>query len=209
MQMAARGIASPVPGTRMVTTLETAASTIAPSTPALHVPITSSITNSTAEIGALNAAASPAAVPTGAIKRSFSCESRRLRPISDAIPAPISSEGSSGPSDCPLPMASAHTKNFPIYRGERQVAVGSVHGGFDLIYSAAAHACEHINPQQSDCNTRNGRSQPQTRGNDGDNDGPSSVICVHSIASLKHTTTRPKKCRSAQQAIGRICLRTT
>jgi len=98
----------------MVTTLETAASTIAPSTPALQVPITSSITNRTAEIGALNAAAKPAAAPTGAIRRSFSCDSRKLRPISDAIPAPISSDGSSGPSDCPLPIASAHAINFPI-----------------------------------------------------------------------------------------------
>src|ERR1700734_3766712 len=60
---------------RIVTTDDTAESTIAPSTPALQVPITSSMTNSTAEIGALNAAANPAAAPTGAINRTFSVES--------------------------------------------------------------------------------------------------------------------------------------
>src|SRR5271163_1018026 len=32
-----------------------------------------------------------------------------------------------------------------------------------------------------------------TRGNDGASDGPSSMICVHSIANLKHTTASPEK----------------
>ena len=31
-----------------------------------------------------------------------------------------------------------------------------------------------------------------TRGNDGVNEGPSKVICVHSMANLKHTTTKPE-----------------
>ena len=99
---------------RITTAAPTAASTTAPRIPALHVPITSSITKSTAEIGALKAAASPAAAPTGAIKRTFSRERCSRRPSADAIPAPICSEGSSGPSDWPLPMASAHIRNFPI-----------------------------------------------------------------------------------------------
>ena len=33
---------------------------------------------------------------------------------SDATPAPICSEGSSGPSEWPLPIASAETRNLPI-----------------------------------------------------------------------------------------------
>jgi hypothetical protein len=37
-----------------------------------------------------------------------------LRLISEATPAPICSDGSSGPSECPLPIASADSKNFPI-----------------------------------------------------------------------------------------------
>ena len=48
-------------------TAETADSRIEPSTLAFHEPITSSTTNSTAVIGVLNAAAIPAAAPTGAI----------------------------------------------------------------------------------------------------------------------------------------------
>ena len=50
-----------------VTTLATAGSTTAPRTPAVQRPMTSSMTNSTAVIGALNAAARPAAAPIGAM----------------------------------------------------------------------------------------------------------------------------------------------
>src|SRR5215469_17388653 len=46
---------------RMTTTLDTAERTTDPRIPAVQRPITSSITNSTAEIGALKAAAKPAA----------------------------------------------------------------------------------------------------------------------------------------------------
>ncbi len=66
--------------------------------PAVQRPMTSSITKSTAEIGALNAAASPAAAPTGAISRMRSRDSRVRQPSAEASPAPICSDGSSGPS---------------------------------------------------------------------------------------------------------------
>ena len=52
---------------RLTTTAETADSRIEPSTLAFQEPITSSMTNNTAVIGVLNAAAMPAAAPTGAI----------------------------------------------------------------------------------------------------------------------------------------------
>ena len=97
----------------MTTTPEMADSTMAPKTPALQLPITSSITNSTAEMGALKAAARPAAAPTGAINLIFSRERRSARPSADATPAPIWSDGSSGPSDCPLPIARAQVMNLP------------------------------------------------------------------------------------------------
>ena len=99
---------------RITTTLDTADSTTDPRMPAVHRPITSSITNSTAEIGALNAAASPAAAPTGAISRMRSRDNRICRPSTDARHAPICSDGSSGPSECPDPIASAAVMNFPI-----------------------------------------------------------------------------------------------
>jgi hypothetical protein len=51
----------------LTTTAETADSRIEPSTLAFQEPITSSMTNNTAVIGVLNAAAIPAAAPTGAI----------------------------------------------------------------------------------------------------------------------------------------------
>ena len=98
---------------RTTTTLETADSTTDPRMPALQRPMTSSITNSTAEIGALKAAANPAAAPTGASRRKRSRERSSRRPSAEAKLAPICSDGSSGPRDCPEPIASAAVMNFP------------------------------------------------------------------------------------------------
>src|SRR5665213_3742099 len=98
---------------RATTTLEIAASTIDPSTAALHCPITSSMTKRIAEIGALNAAARPAAAPTGAKMRRRALESPSLRLMREATPAPICNEGSSGPSEWPPPIARAESRNLP------------------------------------------------------------------------------------------------
>ncbi len=108
-----RNIASGPRNQRITTTLETAERTTEPRMPAVQRPMTSSMTNSTAAMGALKAAARPAAAPTGAISRMLSRESRSLRPMAEARLAPICSEGSSGPSDCPEPMASAEVMNLP------------------------------------------------------------------------------------------------
>ncbi len=98
---------------RTMTTLETAERTTEPRMPALQRPMTSSMTKRTAEIGALKAAARPAAAPTGAMRRSFSREIWSWRPRAEAMLAPIWREGSSGPRDWPEPMASAAQMNFP------------------------------------------------------------------------------------------------
>jgi hypothetical protein len=90
-----------------------AESTTDPSTAALQRPITSSITNRIAEIGALNAAARPAAAPTGAKRRRRSRESPIRRLTKEAIPAPICREGSSGPREWPPPMPMAAVINLP------------------------------------------------------------------------------------------------
>ena len=65
-------------------------------------------------MGALNAAASPAAAPMGANMRSRSRERLRRRLTMEATPAPICSDGSSGPSENPPPMARAEVMNFPM-----------------------------------------------------------------------------------------------
>ena len=98
----------------MTTTLDTAERTTEPRMPAVQRPMTSSITNRTAEIGALKAAANPAAAPTGAIRRILSLDICRRRPRAEAMHAPICSAGSSGPRECPEPMASAAVMNFPM-----------------------------------------------------------------------------------------------
>jgi hypothetical protein len=71
------------------------------------------MTNSTAEIGALKAAANPAAAPTGAIRRIRFLDKCRSRPSAEAMLAPISIEGSSGPNDCPEPIANELVMNLP------------------------------------------------------------------------------------------------
>lgn len=98
---------------RITTMLDTAESTTDPRMPAVQRPMTSSMTNSTAEMGALKAAANPAAAPTGAISRMWSRVSFSRRPSAEARHAPICSEGSSGPSECPDPIARAEVMNLP------------------------------------------------------------------------------------------------
>src|ERR1700722_4581098 len=109
-----RNIGSAPQNQRATTTLEIADSTIDPSTAALHLPITSSTTKRMAEMGALNADARPAAAPMGANMRSRPREGLGRRLTREATPAPICSEGSSGPSENPPPIESAEVMNFPI-----------------------------------------------------------------------------------------------
>jgi len=90
--------------TRIVMTADTAASTIAPRTPALQVPITSSITKITEEMGALKAAAMPAAAPTGMRRRRLRGERLPKRPRVLARPQQICTVGPSRPNDAPDPI---------------------------------------------------------------------------------------------------------
>src|SRR5271154_317519 len=109
-----RNMGSEPQNQRATTTLDIADNTMDPSTAALHRPMTSSTTKRMAEIGALNAAAKPAAAPIGANIRNRSRERLRRRLTMEATPAPICSEGSSGPSEKPPPLESADVMNFPI-----------------------------------------------------------------------------------------------
>jgi hypothetical protein len=66
-----RNMGSAPQNQRATTTLEMAERTMEPRTAALHWPMTSSMTKRMAEMGALKAAARPAAAPMGAKMRSF------------------------------------------------------------------------------------------------------------------------------------------
>jgi hypothetical protein len=109
-----RNIGSEPQNQRATTTLEMADRTMEPRTAALHWPMTSSMTKRMAEMGALKAAASPAAAPMGAKRRRRCRDKFRRRATMDATPAPIWSDGSSGPSEWPDPMAMAEVRNFPM-----------------------------------------------------------------------------------------------
>ena len=107
----------------------------------------------------MNAAAKPAAAPTGAINRTFLARQRNRRPSAEAMPAPICSEGSSGPSDCPVPMASAQVTNFPMTVLKGMIAVVNVHGGFGLVHAAAPRAGKKLHHQKSHHQPDDGRHQ--------------------------------------------------
>ena len=96
---------------RTTTTLETAERTTEPRMPALQRPMTSSMTKRTAEMGALKAAARPAAAPTGEAGGVFRARVEAAAE-GEAMVAPICSDGSSGPRECPEPMARAAEEEF-------------------------------------------------------------------------------------------------
>ena len=98
---------------RDTTTAETEASTVEPMTRAFMSPTISSSANSSAAMGVLNAAESAAAAPTGT--RFFTLVGERCsqRPIIEARPAPICTDGPSRPMECPAPMQSTPVMNLP------------------------------------------------------------------------------------------------
>ena len=88
--------------------------TTEPSTGACISPTISSSENSTAAMGVLNAAASAAEHPTGTSAFTPSGPSPNRRPSTEAIPAPICTDGPSRPSAIPLASDVAQHTNFPI-----------------------------------------------------------------------------------------------
>ena len=158
-----RNIGSAPQNQRATTTPEMADSTMEPSTAALQLPMTSSMTKRMAEIGALKAAASPAAAPMGAKTRRRSRDSPKRRLMSDATPAPICSEGSSGPSEKPLPMASAESRNLPTTVRTGDVSVADVESSLGLVDAAAACLRKDVAHQQSDDQSRDGGYDDQAQ----------------------------------------------
>ena len=77
-------------------------------------PMISSSEKSTAAMGVLNAAESAAAAPTGTSHRTCAVLNPRRRPITDAIPDPMWTDGPSRPSAMPLARDVAQQTNFPI-----------------------------------------------------------------------------------------------
>jgi len=77
-------------------------------------PISSSSVKVTAAMGALNAAAMPAAMPTEAIRREFLGPSRASRESMLLTPAQTCTVGPSRPSEAPEPIWMAQRTNLPI-----------------------------------------------------------------------------------------------
>ncbi len=96
------------------TTAASAAATITPESMVWsRLPISSSSVKVTAAMGALKAAAMPAAMPTEAMRFWFIGLSRAMRARKLLTPAQICTVGPSTPSDAPLPSCSAQSTNFP------------------------------------------------------------------------------------------------
>ena len=89
-------------------------STTEPSTGACISPRISSSENKTAAIGVLKAVASAAAQPAGTSAFTLAALRPKRRPITEAIPAPIWTEGPSRPSAIPLASEIAQHTNLPI-----------------------------------------------------------------------------------------------
>ena len=96
------------------TTAASAAATITPESMVWsRLPISSSSVKVTAAMGALKAAAMPAAMPTEVMRFWFAGLSRAIRAKKLLTPAQICTVGPSTPSDAPLPSCSAHSTNLP------------------------------------------------------------------------------------------------
>ncbi len=65
-------------------------------------------------MGVLNAAESAAAEPTGTRFFTLVGDSRNQRPMTEASPAPICTDGPSRPMEWPAAMVSAPVRNFPM-----------------------------------------------------------------------------------------------
>ena len=97
------------------TTAASAAATITPESIVWsRSPISSSSVNVMAAIGALKAAAMPAAIPTDVMRRQFCGLSRAALAIRLLTPAQIWTVGPSRPSDAPEPIWKAQSTNLPM-----------------------------------------------------------------------------------------------
>ena len=122
-------------------------STTEPRIGACMSPMISSRENSTAAIGVLNAAASAADAPTGMSQRTCAVLSPSRRAITDAIPAPMCTDGPSRPSAMPLASDVAAADEFPDDRAERDAAVVDEDRRSGLRNAAAARVGKETEEQ--------------------------------------------------------------
>jgi len=96
------------------TTAESAAATMTPESMVWsRSPISSSSVKVTAAMGALKAAAIPAAMPTEAMRRVFLGLSRASLASMLLTPAQTCTVGPSSPREAPEPICTAHSTNLP------------------------------------------------------------------------------------------------
>ena len=95
-------------------TAVTDATTVDPMSAAFMSPMISSSANSTAATGVLKAADRAAAAPIGTRLCTRAGDRRSHRPRTDAMPAPICTDGPSRPMECPDPTQRAPVRNLPM-----------------------------------------------------------------------------------------------
>ena len=135
---------------RMTTTLETAERTTEPRMPAVQRPMTSSMTKSTAEIGALKAAASPAAAPTGrdqahSLPRQMQAASEGRGDTGADLQRRIF-----GPQGVSRSDGQRRRDELADGGAEGNIAVIDVERGLGLIDPAAARSRENVDDQHGD-----------------------------------------------------------
>ena len=173
---------------RSTITAATEATTVDPMSGAFKSPMSSSSAKMTAATGVLNAAASAPAAPTGTSSRTRCGGRPTHRPMADARPAPICTEGPSRPIECPDPTHSTPIRNFPR---------GTSRGIMPPWRWNAALVCGTPLPRTSgntfDSSTPASRLAPAGIRNSraGVGSRPNSVRPARSIASANNTADRP------------------
>ncbi len=84
-------------------------------------------------------------------------------PSADARLAPICSDGSSGPSECPDPMAKRCRDELPDGSPKRNVAVVDIQRRLGLVYTAASSQRKYMNNEHRDNQASETRRQQSPR----------------------------------------------
>ena len=135
---------------RATTTAEMAERTMEPRTAALQLPMTSSMTKRMAEMGALKAAARPAAAPMGA-KTAEACSGETEAAADERGDAGADLEGRIFRAErVAAADGEGGEQEFADHSTGRDVAVVDVEGGLGLVDAAAADLREDVASQQRD-----------------------------------------------------------
>ena len=126
-------------------------------------PMSSSSAKITAATGVLNAAARAPAAPTGTSSWTRCGGRPTHRPITEARPAPICTDGPSRPIECPDPDAQRARQELADRNAQRNHPALQVVRRLGLRHAAAAHVGKHRGEQHAGQQAHAGGHEQQSR----------------------------------------------